>query len=337
MAEKLERLHEKHPDMGYRRLNDKLRHDEDIQVNDKRILRICRKKQIRSNLKSRYNGCTRASNNPAFIAENILNREFKAEHLNEKWVTDVTEFKYGNTLDSVHKVYLSAILDLCDRRPVAYVIGDSNNNALVFETFDKAVKANPGAHPIFHSDRGYQYTSRRFHQKLEEAGMVQSMSRVAHCTDNGVMEGFWGILKREMYYGKKFESREELEKAITEYIDKTISFYDAGTEGFYHGLLLGLVSLTDTQYKIKSNRESGDGRYDISLIPRNKKYSGIIIELKSKGGLNEAELEKLSETALEQINSNRYSTEMEKDGITNILKMGIAFSGKKMEIKTQTF
>ena len=102
----------------------------------------------------------------------------------------------------MHKVYLSAILDLCDRRPVAYVIGDSNNNALVFETFDKAVKANPGAHPIFHSDRGYQYTSRRFHQKLEEAGMVQSMSRVAHCTDNGVMEGFWGILKREMYYGR---------------------------------------------------------------------------------------------------------------------------------------
>ena len=121
--------------------------------------------------------------------------------------------KYGNTLDSVHKVYLSAILDLCDRRPVAYVIGDSNNNALVFETFDKAVKANPGAHPIFHSDRGYQYTSRRFHQKLEEAGMVQSMSRVAHCTDNGVMEGFWGILKREMYYGKKFESREEFRES----------------------------------------------------------------------------------------------------------------------------
>ena len=49
--------------------------------------------------------------------------------------------------------------------------------------------------------------------------MIQSMSRVAHCTDNGVMEGFWGILKREMYYGKKFESREELVKAITEYID----------------------------------------------------------------------------------------------------------------------
>ena len=128
----------------------------------------------------------------------------------------------------------------------------------------------------------------------------------------------------------------KMQDAITEYIDKTISFYDSGTEGFYHGLLLGLVSLTDTQYKIRSNRESGDGRYDISLIPRNKKYSGIIIELKSKGGLNEVELEKLSEIALEQINSKRYSAEMEKDGITNILKMGIAFSGKKMKIKTQT-
>ena len=100
-------------------------------------------RQIKSNLKYRYNGCTRPSKNPAFIAENILNREFTAEHPNEKWVTDVTEFKYGTTFDNVHKLYLSAIIDLCDRRLVAYVIGDSNNNTLVFETFDMAVAANP--------------------------------------------------------------------------------------------------------------------------------------------------------------------------------------------------
>ena len=68
LAGKLEQLHEKHPDMGYRRLNDKLRHDDGIHVNDKRILRICRKKQIKSNLKYRYDGCTRPSKNPAFIA-----------------------------------------------------------------------------------------------------------------------------------------------------------------------------------------------------------------------------------------------------------------------------
>ena len=218
LADKLEQLHEKHPDMGYRRLNDKLRHDEDINVNDKRILRICRKRQIKSNLKYRYDGCTRPSKNPAFIAENVLNREFTAEHPKEKWVTDETEFKYGTTLDNVHKLYLSAILDLCDHRPVAYVIGDSNNNALVFKTFDIAVAANPDAHPIFHSDRGFQYTSRIFHQKLEAAGMTQSMSRVAHCTDNGPMEGFWGILKTEMYYLNKFSTYVELKEAIEKYI-----------------------------------------------------------------------------------------------------------------------
>ena len=60
---------------------------------------------------------------------------------------------------------------------------------------------NPDAHPLFHSDRGFQYTSHAFHHMLEDAGMTQSMSRVAHCIDNGPMEGFWGILKREEYYG----------------------------------------------------------------------------------------------------------------------------------------
>ena len=84
LADKLEQLHDKHPDMGYRRLNDKLRHDDAIIVNDKRILRICRKRQIKSNLKYHYDGCTRPSKNPAFIAENVLNREFTAEHPNEK-------------------------------------------------------------------------------------------------------------------------------------------------------------------------------------------------------------------------------------------------------------
>ena len=118
-----------------------------------------------------------------------------------------------------HKVYLSAILDLYDRRIVSYIIGDSNNNALVFDTFDNAVKANPDAHPLFHSDRGFQYTCRAFHSKLEAAGMKQSMSRVAKYIDNGPMEGFWGILKRERYYGKRFTSRESVMEMIKDYID----------------------------------------------------------------------------------------------------------------------
>lgn len=134
------------------------------------------------------------------------------------WVTDVTEFKYGTSIDHVHKLYLSAILDLCDRRPVANIIND-NENKLVFDTFEDALAANPGVHPLFHSNRGYQYTSKVFQQKLVDAGMMQSMSRVAHFIDNGPMEGFLGILKRVMYYGKRFNTREAHVKAITEYMD----------------------------------------------------------------------------------------------------------------------
>lgn len=86
------------------------------------------------------------------------------------------------------------------------------------KTFDKAVKANPDAHPLFHSDRGFQYTNRTFHHKLQQAGMTQSMSRVAHCIDNGPMEGFWGILKRERYYGRRFTSKQQLIQMIEGYI-----------------------------------------------------------------------------------------------------------------------
>lgn len=93
------------------------------------------------------------------------------------------------------------------------------NNPLVFDTFDKAVAANPGATPLLHSDRGYQYTSKAFRRRILAAGMTQSISRVARCIDNGPMEGFWGLMKREMYYGKKYKTKEELMLAIEKYID----------------------------------------------------------------------------------------------------------------------
>ena len=98
------------------------------------------------------------------------------------------------------------------------MIGDRNDNPIVFNTFKAAVKANLDAHPLFHSDRGFQYTNRTFHQMLEDAGMIQSMSRVAHCIDNGPMEDSWGILKRERYYGKRFTSKQELVQKIRDYI-----------------------------------------------------------------------------------------------------------------------
>ena len=218
IAEIVEEIHTKYPDKGYRRIRDDLERYHGIDVNDKRILRICRFKDIKSTIKYSNKGCTRQADNPKFVAENILNRRFYAEKPNEKWVTDVTEFKWYDEANEKHKIYLSAILDLCDRRTVSYVIRERNDNPLVFDTFDEAVKANPNAHPIFHSDRGFQYTNRVFHTKIERAGMTQSMSRVGKCIDNGPMEGFWGILKRECYYGRKFTSKESLIQTIEDYI-----------------------------------------------------------------------------------------------------------------------
>ena len=207
------------PDKGYRRIRDDLERYHGIKANDKRVLRICRKKGIKSTIKYSNNGCTRQAVNPQFIADNILNRNFTAEAPNQKWLTDVTEFKWYDESKDKHKVYLSAILDLYDRRIVAYVISDHNDNHLVFNTFDKAIVSNLGATPLCHSDRGFQYTNRNFHAKLEAAGMIQSMSRIAKCIDNGPMEGFWGILKRERYYGNRFTSRDSLMKMIEDYIE----------------------------------------------------------------------------------------------------------------------
>ncbi len=207
IAERIESMHTEHPDMGYRRLRDALEHDEDICVNEKRVLRICRKKKIQSIVKGRHNCCTKPTSDPAYVAENILNREFGAERPNEKCVTDVTEFKYGVGTETAGKIYLSAIIDLCDKRPVSYIISDHNDNPLVFDTFDYAIKENPDVHPLFHSVRGYQYTSNDFRQRIVKAGMRQSMSRVARCIDNGPMEGFWGLMKREMYYTKNMQRR----------------------------------------------------------------------------------------------------------------------------------
>ena len=216
LADKIEKIHAESPDKGCRRLNDDLRHDHGIHVNDKRVLRICRARDIRSTVKYNNRGCARQAKNPQYLAENLLSRQFYADKPNEKWLTD-TEFKWSEGVE-VHKLYLSAILDLCDRRIVSYALSERNDNPLVFKTFDRAVKANPDAHPLFHSDRGFQYTSRAFHQKLVQAGMTQSMSRVAHCIDNGPMEGFWGILKRERYYGRRFTSKQELVQMIENYI-----------------------------------------------------------------------------------------------------------------------
>ena len=179
--------------LGYRRMTDWINHFNQTHFSRKRIHRVMKKLGIHSVIrkkKKKYN-----TSKPEETAENKLARDFYAAAPNQKWATDVTEFKIPET---GKKLYLSVILDLYDRYPVAFVISGRNDNQLVFKTFDKAISANPDAKPIFHSDRGFQYTSRVFQKKLEDNEMIQSMSRVGHCIDNGPTEGFWGIIKSEM-------------------------------------------------------------------------------------------------------------------------------------------
>ena len=198
--------------LGTRRMTMYLNKGRKKKLNHKRIYRLMKMFGLQSVIRRKRPKYQRAR--PDITAANILNREFTANYINEKWLTDVTELKFGQG----QKAYLSAILDLKDRRIVAYVLGHSNNNPLVFETLNKAIMSNPKATPTLHSDRGIQYTSKPFHAMLEAAGIVHSMSRVGRCIDNGPMEGFWGILKAEMYNRSKFHSFSELRKAIDDYI-----------------------------------------------------------------------------------------------------------------------
>ena len=189
--------------LGYRRMTSWINHFNHTDYKPKRVHRIMKKLGIHSVIRRKQKKYT--SSTPEAVAENRLGRDFYATAPNEKWTTDVTEFKIPG---EKKKLYLSAILDLYDRYPVAYVISTRNNNELVFKTFDKAIAANPEAKPLFPSDRGFQYTSKVF----------QSMSRVGHCIDNGPTEGFWGIIKSEMYQMYDITDESSLRFAIKDYI-----------------------------------------------------------------------------------------------------------------------
>lgn len=165
-----------------------------------------------------------------------------------------------------------------------------------------------------------------------EIAAVYKSEILSHFLQTGAITRTTANKIAESLYANDYK---KLQSVIGEYMDKSISFFDGGAEGFYHGLMLGLIALMDNQYKIKSNRESGDGRFDVSLIPREKRYPGIILELKWKEKLSDVELEKWSNEALKQIGELRYDSEMKEDGITEILKFGIAFSGKKVCVRTE--
>ena len=201
--------------LGYRRMTLYINRFNNKHYSKNRIHRIMKIINIHSVIRRKRKKYQASA--PEVTAENILNRDFYAKAPNEKWATDVTEFKWYEGLVS-HKLYLSAILDLYDLSPVAWVISRRNDNKLVLDTFDKAIRNNPEAKPIFHSDRGFQYTSKIFQRKLKDHGMQQSMSRVSHCIDNGPTENFWSIVKSEMYYLNTFTDEASLMDAIANYM-----------------------------------------------------------------------------------------------------------------------
>ena len=124
-----------------------------------------------------------------------------------------------------------------------------------------------------------------------------------------------------------------LQEALRKYMITSISFYDGATEGFYHGMVLGLVASLSSKYYIRSNRESGDGRFDLQLEPKDKVLPGILMEFKAVSVSEKDKLSELAEEALVQTEDKNYQRDLEDRGVSDIVRYGIAFSGKKVEVR----
>jgi len=173
------------------------------------------------------------------IAPNYLERHFTATKPNQKWVTDVTEFKAKDG----NKVYLSPILDLFNNEIVSYTLSYSPNWAQVEKMLKLAVKRlDKTRGSILHSDQGWQYQMAAYRQILAEHGIIQSMSRKGNCLDNAAMESFFGRLKTECFYGREFNTREEIVNAVRDYLD----YYN------HRRIQLKLKGLSPIQYRRQS-------------------------------------------------------------------------------------
>ena len=148
-------------------------------------------------------------------APNILNREFAATRPNEKWATDVTEFKVAD-----RKAYLSPIIDMFNGEIIAYTISDRPDLKMVMDMMHSAkrkIKDTSGV--MLHSDQGWHYQHIQYQQTLKKYGITQSMSRKGNCLDNAVMENFFGIMKSELLYLQQFSDMEVFKRELRKYIN----------------------------------------------------------------------------------------------------------------------
>lgn len=197
---------------GYRRILLGLR-QKGIVINHKTVLKLMKSLNLRG--KTRKNDKYHSyKGEVGKIAENVLNREFKASKPYEKLTTDVTQFKVNN-----EKIYLSPVMDLYNREILSYSISLSPNLEQIREMLNGLYEKLPEtATPIFHSDQGWQYQHSEYQSSLKEHNIVQSMSRKGNCMDNGAMENFFGRLKVEMFYGEKFSSIDDFIMKLHDYI-----------------------------------------------------------------------------------------------------------------------
>lgn len=188
--------------------------DHGIQTSIYRIKRIRRRLGLRCKQKRKFKATTNSSH-ALPLASNLLDRQFAVAAPNRAWVTDIT---YVATEEGW--LYLAGIKDLFNGELVGYAMSDRMTTALVSQALFRAVAAKrPANGLIHHSDRGSQYCSHAYRKQLQQFGMQASMSRKGDCWDNAPMESFWGSLKNELVHHRRFATREQAKREITEYIE----------------------------------------------------------------------------------------------------------------------
>lgn len=197
--------------LGYRRIKLVLRNEGRI-VNHKTTLKLMQELGIKSLIRAKkyrsYKG------ELGKVAPNLLNQNFKASRPDQKWATDITEFKVSD-----EKLYLSPIIDLFNGEVISFTMAENAKIKTVVEMVKKVKSTIPEDDPvIMHSDQGWHYQMAIFQDALKEKNIIPSMSRKGNCLDNAIIENFFGTLKCELYYLNKYSSIAQLKKEIKEYI-----------------------------------------------------------------------------------------------------------------------
>lgn len=196
---------------GYRRVHLTLK-NQGLNMNHKVVQRLMCELGLRSTVRPKKYRSYRGEEGLA--APNVLRRDFETTAPDEKWVTDVTEFRVKG-----EKVYLSPLIDLHTQEVVSYRASRRPALPLVTDMLKEAVASlSDSSRPVVHSDQGWQYRHPHYRRILANHGLRQSMSRKGNCLDNAIAECFFALLKTEMYHGHHFEDAEHLIREIDEYI-----------------------------------------------------------------------------------------------------------------------